>query len=67
MPYDNLPDFLAHLQDDGELRRIAIEVDPHLEVTEIVDRVCKQPGGGPALMFERVRGCPLPLKKLLDA
>ncbi len=61
MPYDNLPDFLAPLQDDGELRRIPVEVDPHLEVTEIVDRVCKQPGGGPALMFERVRGCPLPL------
>lgn len=61
MPYDNLPEFLAHLQDDGELRRVAAEVDPVLEVTEIVDRVCKQPGGGPALMFEKVRGSPLPL------
>lgn len=61
MPYDNLPDFLAHLQDDGELRRVSAEVDPTLEVTEIVDRVCKQPDGGPALMFEKVRGCPLPL------
>lgn len=61
MPYDNLPEFLANLQDDGELRRVPVEVDPNLEVTEIVDRVCKQPGGGPALMFEKVRGCPLPL------
>lgn len=61
MPYDNLPEFLAHLQDDGELRRVSVEVDPTLEVTEVVDRVCKQPGGGPALMFEKVRGCPLPL------
>lgn len=61
MPYDNLPDFLAHLQDDGELRRISVEVDPRMEVTEIVDRVCKQPGGGPALMFEKVKGSPLPL------
>lgn len=61
MPYENLPEFLAHLQDDGELRRVSTEVDPTLEVTEIVDRVCKQPGGGPALMFEKVRGCPLPL------
>lgn len=61
MPYDNLPEFLAHLQDDGELRRVSTEVDPHLEVTEIVRRVCQQPGGGPGLMFERVRGCPLPL------
>ena len=61
MPYDNLPEFLAHLQDDGELRRVSTEVDPHLEVTEIVRRVCQQAGGGPGLMFERVRGCPLPL------
>lgn len=61
MPYDNLPDFLTHLQDKGELRRIPIEVNPQLEVTEIVDRVCKQPMGGPALMFERVKGSPLPL------
>ena len=61
MPYENIPDFIAHLQDDGELRRISTEVDPHLEVTEIVDRVCKQAGGGRALMFEHIRGCPLPL------
>lgn len=61
MPYDNLPEFLTHLQDDGELRRISVEVDPRLEVTEIVNRVCEQPGGGPALMFERVLGSPLPL------
>jgi 4-hydroxy-3-polyprenylbenzoate decarboxylase len=61
MAYDNLPDFLAHLQDDGELRRVSTEVDPRLEITEIVDRICKQPGGGPALMFEKVQGSPLPL------
>jgi 4-hydroxy-3-polyprenylbenzoate decarboxylase len=61
MPYENLPDFLSELQDDGELRRISVEVDPVLEVAAITDRVCKAPGGGPALLFERVRGTRLPL------
>lgn len=61
MPHDNLPEFLARLQDDGELRRVAVEVDPYLEVTEIVDRICKRPNGGPALFFEHLRGSPLPL------
>ncbi len=35
------------------------EVDPHLEVTEIVKRVLAQ--DGPALLFERVRGSSMPL------
>lgn len=61
MPHDHLADFLAALHDEGELRRVSAEVDPVLEVAEIVDRVCRQPGGGPALVFERVRGSPLPL------
>jgi 4-hydroxy-3-polyprenylbenzoate decarboxylase len=34
-------------------------VDPHLEVTEIVDRTVK--AGGPALLFERPRGSKHPL------
>src|SRR6185295_11359505 len=43
----------------GELRRIAVEVDPHLEVTEICDRVLK--AGGPALLFERPKGHAMPM------
>ena len=35
------------------------EVDPHLEATEIVDRVVK--AGGPALLFEHPKGSKLPL------
>ena len=43
----------------GELKRITAEVDPDLEITEIVDRVVKS--GGPALLFENVKGSKLPL------
>src|SRR5436305_445108 len=43
----------------GELKRIAYRADPHLEITEIADRVMKS--GGPALLFERPRGYEIPL------
>jgi 4-hydroxy-3-polyprenylbenzoate decarboxylase len=54
MKYADLRDFLAQLEKRGELKRIAIEVDPRLEITEICDRVLKS--GGPALLFERPKG-----------
>jgi 4-hydroxy-3-polyprenylbenzoate decarboxylase len=50
MRYDNLRDFISQLEQRGELRRIAIPVDTHLEMTEIADRVLR--AGGPALLFE---------------
>src|SRR5690242_3157042 len=49
-PPGDLRDWIALLEREGELRRVSAEVDPHLEVTEIVDRVVK--AGGPALLFE---------------
>jgi len=52
---------MAALEARGELRRIAVEVDPELELTEIADRVMRLPGGGPALLFERVKGSDYPL------
>jgi 4-hydroxy-3-polyprenylbenzoate decarboxylase len=55
----DLRDWLALLEREGELVRVSAEVDAHLEVTEIVDRVVK--AGGPALLFERVKGSRLPL------
>ncbi|MCX7019771.1 MAG: menaquinone biosynthesis decarboxylase [Candidatus Sumerlaeota bacterium] len=61
MIHDNLRSFIAALDSAGELRRISIESDPILEITEITDRVMKSPGGGPALLFERVRGSAMPL------
>jgi len=54
MKYDDLRDFLAQLERRGELKRIAVEVDPRLEMTEICDRVLKS--GGPALLFEKPKG-----------
>jgi 4-hydroxy-3-polyprenylbenzoate decarboxylase len=57
--YKDLRDFIAQLEKQGELKRIAVEVDPYLEMTEICDRVLKQ--GGPALLFENPKGFNIPV------
>jgi len=54
MAYKSLADFLEELDSAGELVRVAAEVDPHLEIAEITRRVAAS--GGPALLFEQVRG-----------
>src|SRR5579863_10192590 len=59
MAYRDLREFLAALEKNGELRRIACEVDPILEITEFADRAVKQ--GGPALLFERPKGYSVPV------
>jgi len=59
VPADDLQTFVRELEQRGWLKRISVEVDPILEVTEIADRVTK--AGGPALLFERVRGSAYPL------
>lgn len=59
MKYDDLRDFLAHLETQGELKRITQVVDPYLEVTEICDRILKQQG--PALLFEKPTHSQIPL------
>lgn len=61
MAYNSLQDFLRRLEREGELRRIAIEVDPVLEATEFADREMKSPGGGKALLFEKPKGAQFPL------
>ncbi len=53
--------FVKLLESRGELRRVRAPVDPKLEITEIADRVMKSPGGGPALLFEHVRGHTAPV------
>jgi len=55
----DLREWIALLEREGELVRVAAEVDPKLEITEIVDRTVK--AGGPALLFERPRGSTHPL------
>ena len=59
MSFRDLREWIALLEREGELVRVAAEVDPHLEVTEIVDRTVK--AGGPALLFERPKGSAHPL------
>jgi 4-hydroxy-3-polyprenylbenzoate decarboxylase len=53
--------FLKQLEAAGELRRVPVAVDPYLEAGAIADRVSKQPGGGSALLFERVTGSSMPV------
>jgi len=59
MRYHDLRDFIAQLEQQGELKRIAVEVSPRLEMTEICDRVLKR--GGPALLFENPAGHAIPV------
>ncbi|MFP4161829.1 MAG: 3-octaprenyl-4-hydroxybenzoate decarboxylase, partial [Ectothiorhodospira sp.] len=54
MKYRDLREFIRGLEERGELQRIQVPVDPHLEMTEVCDRVLR--GGGPALLFERPTG-----------
>jgi len=61
MSYRHLQDFIAALEKAGELKRIAAPVDPRLEISAIADRVMRTPGGGPALLFENVKGSAFPL------
>ncbi|MFT3734346.1 MAG: 4-hydroxy-3-polyprenylbenzoate decarboxylase [Rhodocyclaceae bacterium] len=51
MAYRDLRDFIEQLEALGQLRRITVPVDTHLEMTEIADRVLR--AGGPALLFEK--------------
>jgi 4-hydroxy-3-polyprenylbenzoate decarboxylase len=51
---DTLSEFIAAIEASGELVRIKEPVKAKLELTEIADRVMKQPGGGKALVFENV-------------
>ena len=59
MQYKDLRDFIRQLEAAGELKRIQVEVDPNLEITEICDRTLRS--GGPALLFENVKGSEFPL------
>ncbi|HYW53035.1 MAG TPA: menaquinone biosynthesis decarboxylase [Dongiaceae bacterium] len=59
MAYESLGAFVRALRDAGELATIRAAVDPRLEIAEITDRVVK--AGGPALLFENVRGSQFPV------
>jgi len=59
MQYKDLRDFIDTLEQQGQLKRISVEVDPVLEMTEICDRTLRS--GGPALLFENPKGSDIPV------
>ena len=59
MPFRSLGEFLAALEQKGDLLRVAAPVDPALEVTELTQRAVRR--DGPALLFEHPRGTSMPV------
>lgn len=61
MPFSfkDLRDFISFLEAKNQLKRVKVEVDPILEITEITDRIVKK--YGPALIFENVKGSKFPV------
>ncbi len=59
MQLSDLRAFIDQLEQQGELKQITQEVDPHLEMTEIADRVLR--AGGPALLFVNPKGSDIPV------
>ncbi|HUG17997.1 MAG TPA: UbiD family decarboxylase, partial [Planctomycetaceae bacterium] len=59
MGYRNLKACVTDLERTGRLVRISAEIDPYLEASEIQRRVYQ--AQGPALLFERVKGCRFPV------
>jgi 4-hydroxy-3-polyprenylbenzoate decarboxylase len=63
LPFDDLRQWIAALERAGELKRVQTEADPILEIAEITDRISKSRDakgsrGGPALLFQRLKGHP---------
>ncbi|CAB1277171.1 4-hydroxy-3-polyprenylbenzoate decarboxylase [Candidatus Nitrosacidococcus tergens] len=59
MKYRDFRDFLSKLEKKKELKRIRVEIDPYLEMTEICSRVLNNEG--PALLFENTKGSSIPV------
>jgi 4-hydroxy-3-polyprenylbenzoate decarboxylase len=59
MSYQDLRDFLELLEKDNKLKRVSVEADPFLEITEICDRTLKKQG--PALLFTNPKNSSIPL------
>ena len=59
MGYRNLTDCVNDLEQSGNLIRVDEEVDANLEAAEIHRRVYQS--GGPAILFDNVKGCEFPM------
>ncbi len=54
-------DLLVYVEKRGQLRRVRVEVSPQYEIAEVTARAARLNGGGPALLFENVKGSRLPV------
>lgn len=63
MALRDMRDFLAVLEDRGELLRIPEEIDPRFEVGAINRMLVEQ--RGPAALFENIKNCPAPVATFL--
>ncbi len=59
MAFTDMQSFIRHLEKEGQLQRVQVEVDPELEITEIATRAVRE--SRPALLFENVKGSSYPL------
>lgn len=59
MKYKDLRDFIDQLEKIGELKRVSMQIDTELEMTEIADRTLR--AGGPAILFENPKGSSMPV------
>src|SRR5262245_27856849 len=59
MPFSDLREFVCKLDEVGELAHVRKEVDPRYEVGAICKTIHNK--GRQALLFERVRGCSMPV------
>ena len=56
--YKNLSEFITALKKEGELKTISHPVSRHLDISRLTDAESKSPGGGKALLFEKVKESP---------
>lgn len=60
MPFENLSEYIEKLENIGELRRVSTEVNPELEVAEVMRRMMYSKNS-PAILFENVKGYNIPI------
>ena len=59
MPIEDIHEFIAELEKNGELKRVKTEVDSDLEIAEILRR--EMYSNGSAILFENVKGYDMPV------
>ena len=59
MTFNDLREFLNHLESKNLLKRVKAQVSANLEIAAIMDRLVKK--GGPAVIFENVKGYTMPV------